>query len=200
MDLLVRFRKVGMKLALILIFLGCSVLSLGQPLKCPVGKKSIMIDGRFENTEWAEAAVITVNDSLRLYFKQDSENVYWCLRGLFKKPVLGGVDFYSNTGSMTANLHASAQLGERPLRENSYGDFTWWNNASWIANVARIDKLAERKFHMDEAKEFQIRKTALVKSGFRIMFEVSSPKTLAAKYPTSANPLDPSGWLEVSLD
>jgi len=174
-------------------------LTLGQTITCPESNRSVMIDGRFESNEWNDAAQLKVNDSLFLYFKQDKENVYWCLRGLYKKPVLGGVDFYATDGQQLINLHASAQLGERAMKPEGYGDYVWWNNAGWVANIARIDNLAERKFHMDEAKEFQARKHRFREKNIRIMFQVSSPKHLAAKFPQAAEPTASSGWLLLLL-
>lgn len=171
-----------------------------SPQKVPTIKaSSVMIDGRFEDAEWFKAQRVVMSDSVNFYIMQDKENIYWCLRGLFKKPTLGGVDFYMLVDNNLINFHASAQLGERKLSGNDYGEWTWWNNERWVANVVRIDKLAERKFHMDEAKEFQLRKSRFDTTTIKIMVEVSHPKQLGFKFPAAATPTATTNWLELKL-
>lgn len=163
-------------------------------------KTTVMIDGKFSVEEWADAVELPAGDSLLLYVKHDKENIYLCLRGVFSKPALGGMDFYLTSGDKTLNLHASAQLGERPLVNGDYGVYTWWNNNQWVANIARIDKIAERKFHMDECKEFQLSRKRFKDKSFRLSYAISSPKGHAEPFPTGSSTTDSSMWLNVVIN
>ena len=168
-------------------------------IKVPHGSASVMIDGRFEPQELQDAARLRVNDSINLYFKQDQDNLYWCLHAATPKPALVMADFYLSQSGSLLNLHASAQLGERKWNSNSYGDWIWWNNAGWTATVARIDKLEQRKFHRDEAKEFQLRKTRFSDANVRLMFEMVYPQDMVMKYPANADTATTQNWLQLTL-
>jgi len=81
------------------------------------------------------------------------------------------------TGACKAfvNLQYSAKLGERQLTTGNYGEWVWWNNRDWVANVARPDKIEKRKFLRDEAKEFQLRKTRFGDKAMHMMLDIESP-------------------------
>jgi hypothetical protein len=93
------------------------------------------------------------------------------------------------------NLHASAKLGERVLYKGDYGDWAWWNNKSWMATVARPDKIEERKFLRDEAKEFQLRKSRFNDKQMRMMLDIESPQNLLPAYPQQATNNQTDQWL-----
>lgn len=168
-------------------------------VKVPVDHASVMIDGRFEVKEWAGAARLHVNDSVSLYVKQDAENVYWCLHAAIPNPALVVVDFYLSHHDSLVNLHASAKLGERVWKNHTYGEWTWWNNRGWVATVARIDVLEQRKFLRDEAKEFQLRKSRFGEKEYRLMFDISYPAHLTMKYPAAADTAHTGQWLHLTL-
>lgn len=180
-------------------FLLINSLPLSAQVKVPVDHASVMIDGRFELNEWAGAAKLNVNDSVHLYIKQDAANLYWCLHAATLSPALVAVDFYLAHNDSLLNLHASAKLGERPWRNHTYGEWVWWNNTAWLATVARIDVLEQRKFLRDEAKEFQLRKSRFGEKAYRLMFEIEYPAQLGMKYPAAADTSHTGNWLYLSL-
>lgn len=169
-------------------------------IKVPLSKTSVLIDGKFSENEWKDAYVIPVNASLNLYFKQDAENLFWCLRDLQKEPVLMGLDFYISTQNALVNLHASAKLGERKLVNGNYGDWNWWNNEAWTANVARFNSFTNKRFLTDEAKEFQLRKARFSDKTVRLMFqEDKGPNSANPPFPAGSSPNDTEKWLVLNL-
>jgi hypothetical protein len=187
--------KEFLTLAIIILLVNFSE---AQQIKLPQLKNSVLIDGRVEKLEWEEAASIQVKDSLWLYLKQDDQNIYLCLTAKNKVPVLTSVDFYVTRGNELYNLHASAKLGERFLgKDNSYGEWNWWNNRLWYANVVKPDDWQTRSFLKDEAKEFQLRKSFFPSNRFRLMLIVEDPKSLAITYPDKASPLNAENWIEL---
>lgn len=174
-------------------------MSDAQVLKSKTESTSVMIDGKFQVEEWADAVALPAGDSLTLYLKHDRENIYLCVRGMFRRPVLGGIDLYVEAAGLQLNLHASAKLGERLLQDGAYGDYTWWNNDSWIANVVRIERFEDRKFLMDECKEFQLSRSRFKGNDFRLAVVVSVPDGRITTVPPGASPLKSTGWLQVDL-
>lgn len=169
-----------------------------QEVEIPLSKVSVLLDGKFSENEWLEARVIMVNDSLMLYLKQDSEYLYWCLRNKSLTPSLPGVDFYLSHPGGSINLHASAKLGERQLSNGTYGDWRWWNNSDWAANVSRFNSFEGQRFLKDEAKEFQVRKSRLPAPSLRMMFQLDQPVKPPA-FPLGAVPEDPHKWLILKI-
>jgi hypothetical protein len=175
-----------------------SNLVVAQSVKLPASKKSVLIDGYFDEDEWKDGTSLTVGDSLTLYFKQDPENLYWCLRSHHRIVQLAGVDFYFSKGETLTNLHASAKLGERLFNGKDYGDWIWWNNREWTANVVKLDVPESRKFFRDECKEFQIRKSFSRESRARLMFTIQYPKNLETRFPADASEMNAEHWLDIS--
>jgi hypothetical protein len=184
---------------IILFFLFISCTAFGQQEAVPLTENSVMIDGRFHESEWRGAKSIDVNDSLTLYFQQDVENIYWCVRGKFKTPKLTSIDFYITSAVGLMNLHASAKLGQRQIQTTiEYGEWNWWNNQQWIANVVRPDNWEKRTFLNDESKEFQVRKNLFVNRSVSLMFTIEYPKELVTRFPVGSKNDDPKEWLKLS--
>jgi len=188
-----------MKTLLLATALLIAIGQINAQVKVPYDKASVMIDGRFEPREWEKAAKMKVNDSMNLYVKQDAENLYFCIHAATPAPAVLVVDIYLTLNNQLLNLHASAQLGERTWQQNTYGPWVWWNNTGWMATVARIDKFAERKFHRDEAKEFQLRKERFKDKEIRMMFDMGFPQSMIMKFPAAADTTNTSGWLHLKL-
>lgn len=168
--------------------------------RIPNSKASIMLDGKLETGEWDKALKLRVNDSLDLYFQQDAANLYLCLANPYGQPTLMGVDFYLEADDKRlVNLHASAKLGERRLKGQDYGDWNWWNNRLWYANVVRFGNDTGPRFLFDEAKEFQIRKGLIKGKKFKLMLEISYPPYRSTTYPKDASPVNSEKWLVLSL-
>lgn len=186
-------------LYLLLIFISLSVAAYTQEIKVPSSKQSVLLDGKFEKTEWQDAKVLVVDDSLTLYFKQDSENLYWCLHNGRNVRGLMGVDFYFTVNDSLIDLHASAKLGERQYSGGGYGEWRWWNNRAWAANVSRFNSFEGQRFLPDEAKEFQLRKSRFANKPIRLMFQLDQPGFKPA-FPPNATVDNPQKWLRLVLD
>lgn len=169
-----------------------------QEITVPQSHNPILLDGKYSEKEWKDAFSVQVNDSLTLYIKQDSEYLYWCLRNKNQKPSLLGIDFYINHPNGLINLHASAQLGERLFNKGTYGEWDWWNNRGWAANVSRFSNFTGQRFLRDEAKEFQLHKSRLGVATFRMMFQLAQPVP-PPPFPPEAVPEDPGKWLIVKI-
>ena len=180
------------------LLIGCTFLQ-AQQLRVPYDASSVMINGKVENNEWDHALKLVVNDSTNLYIKQDQENIYWCLHTRGLRPELMMVDFYFLQEEEKLTLHASAKLGERRWANGSYGEWIWWNNAGWQANVARMEDNPRGKFLYDDAKEFQLRKERFVARSFRLMFDVSYPENMLMNFPVGSNEENTEGWLQFAL-
>ena len=172
--------------------------AVGQEVEVPNSKSPVLLDGKFSENEWQEARMVIVNDSLMLYIKQDAEYLYWCLRNKNKNPSLIGVDFYLSHQAGLINLHASAKLGERTFNNGTYGEWFWWNNRDWTANVARFNSFEGQRFLKDEAKEFQLRKSRFALPSLRMMFQLEQPAKPPA-FPLGSEPEDTQKWLILKL-
>jgi hypothetical protein len=171
-----------------------------RPVTVPLGKP-VMVDGHISPKEWEDATEVAMPESIRLYFKQSGEFVYVCVR--LPKGHSGFTDLYLSTpGGPAVNLHASAKLGERVLTDNSWPDWTWWNNADWVANVSRVDSFEKRTFLTEEVREFQIRRSRFPAGRWLARFEVSvavKGDYKAVTFPEGTNNKTNTGWLQLDL-
>jgi hypothetical protein len=182
---------------MVLCFLSFS--SSGQSsMLIPRMEKPIMMDGKFDAKEWEGSIEIMTNDSVSILLYQSQEFVYIAVRSLHSSPQIMEVDLYLqlNTSTLT-NLHASAKLGERVYNGKNYGDWNWWNNKNWVANIARLDKLPSG-FLFDEVKEFQISKELLPNNSIRIMLTTGYPFKM--NFPESAEINNTAKWLSFDMD
>ena len=126
----------------------------GEVIAIPNGGH-VLIDGKLNPGEWADARRVAASDSVTLYLKRDAHYLYVAV-----KPTGGAfsVDLYVDRGPGTRilDLHASAKLGEREGAFEQWPEWGWWNNREWVANVVRVASFEPRAFLTDEAKEYQI--------------------------------------------
>lgn len=170
-----------------------------QEITVPKTDGPPLLDGRFTEREWAGARVIPVNDSLKLYLKQDREYLYWCLRN--HRASLLGVDFYIAFRDSMVNLHASAKLGERVYRKDGgYGAWNWWNHRDWVANANPFNSLQGQRFLKDEAKEYQVDKRRIGGGTVLLMFGLDPPGVEPSTYPQGADPANPEKWMKLRLE
>jgi hypothetical protein len=177
----------------ILLAIGyCSNAYAQDKIQVPRGK-AILIDGKFSAGEWQDAAEKTVSDSVKLYVKTSEHYVFICVRLMAENSFF--VDLYLSTSNKEIhNLHASAKLGERLLKENDYPEWQWWNNRDWSANVSRVLSFDERKFLPDEVKEFQISRERFKGNQWLTMFEIYTGGTAKA-FPTNTTNKKTENWL-----
>ena len=140
----------------LLPFLAATALNAADPerITVPIGKH-VLLDGRLETGEWADAKEMPASSAARVFLKCSDRYLYVAIKPT--TPAAFGVDLYFDTnGPRLLNLHASAKLTEREGQFDSWPEWKWWNNREWTANVGRIETFQGPSFLEDEAKEFQI--------------------------------------------
>nr|WP_294946128.1 hypothetical protein [uncultured Mucilaginibacter sp.] len=161
--------------------------------------KAILMDGKITDKEWSDARRVDAADSVKIYFKQHAEYVLIAVKVPDGKNMM--VDMYCSTASGLVNLHASAKLGQRQYSNNNWGDWIWWNNEFWAANVGRVASFEERTFLKEHVREFQIRKSFFASAGTKILFDITyigAGNTLSTiHFPASATNTQPQNWLAI---
>ncbi len=169
----------------------------------PHAASAVMIDGVLSKEEWQDAKRVEVPDVATLYFQQSDEFVYIAVE--YTKPPSGIVDLYlSPAEGEIYDLHASAKLGERKLREDRYSDWAWWNNRDWTANVSRVDSFEKRTFLPAPVREYQIRRSRFPFVSWRLRFELTamtanSQTQAITIFPQSTTDKSTAGWLVLDL-
>jgi hypothetical protein len=184
--------KIYICICALLAIVLCASSQAQDKVRVPRGK-AILIDGKFSPGEWQDSAELAISDAARLYFKTSDEYVYICVR--LMKPINFGLDMYvSDSTKEIHNLHASAKLGERQLKDNNYPDWQWWTNRDWTANVSRVNSFEERTFLPDEVKELQISKQRFKGKQWLTMFEIQTRDNTKA-FPIKATNKKTENWL-----
>src|SRR5215510_6495165 len=141
-------------------------------IRVPDTLSVVMIDGVLSKAEWQRAARVEVPGIAELYFQRSHEFVYLAVE--YTHAPSGIVDLYvSRARGEIYNLHASAKLGERQMRDGTFPDWIWWNNHDWIANVSRVDSFEKRTFLPAPVREFQIRLARFPSTSWRLRFELT---------------------------
>ncbi len=182
---------------LLVVVLFPSILSAQTPV--PHGKPPLL-DGHIDKTEWADAAVIPLEDFARAYVKE-SDGFVWLGVELLKAKN-GTVDLYLSAEDGTIyDLHASAKLGERKLHGALWPDkWTWWNNEGWSANISRVDSWEKRTFLDQPAREFQISRAKFPGKRWKLMFEImtsAEPEWQMTRFPKNTANTGAKGWYEI---
>ena len=103
----------------------------------------ILLDGLFSPGEWEDAKRIDIHENVSLFLKAYGGHVFIGVRiSPFRT---SAVDmFFCRDGGRIHHLHASAQIGERLLDDNSgrwdRPPFVWGKTADWSANEVRWDE------------------------------------------------------------
>ena len=113
-------------------------------LAVPEGKGlPVLLDGLFSPGEWEDAKRLDLDDNVSLFLKSYGGHV---LIGVKISPFRTSVVemFISPDGRAIHHLHASAQIGERRVNENSgpwdNPPFVWGDTPDWQANEIRWDE------------------------------------------------------------
>jgi hypothetical protein len=137
--------------------------------------QSIMLDGKVDSSEWADARSIELLPAgSRLLVKRDTRYLYVAITG--EKNLLG-VNLYIaalNAVPPYLILHASAKLGERLGSSAAGANWDWWNNRGWSADVARFNAFEGQRFLPNTAKEFQIALDRLPGQAFQLTLDAES--------------------------
>jgi hypothetical protein len=144
---------------------------------------------------------------------QNSEDLFIGIKSTAKTSKPFTDIFLSNNSINQLNLHASSQLGERHIINDSWNinvnPWSWGNNKQWEANTTEFDKSKEKNLPMilkyvhHEGQEFRISKEKLMQQTVKIRATVTSidlnMKTSEINYPKNSNKSEPATWLELQL-
>ena len=173
-------------------------------IRVPQTSSAVMIDGVFSQREWQHAVSVDVPGTAKLYFQRSADFVYIAVQ--YTNSPSGIVDLYvSPREGEVFDLHASAKLGERQLRGNTFPDWNWWNNRDWTANISHVDSFEKRTFLPAPICEYQIRYSRFGSSVWRARFELTA---MGANNETQAQAVFPrgtasnstTGWLQLNLE
>lgn len=165
--------------------------------------KPIMLDGRLSAGEWADAKAVPLGDIARLYVKENNGDILVALEYL--KADNFTVDLYlSNAAGQIYDLHSSAKLGERRMRNGSWPEeWNWWNNDRWVATVSRPDSFENRTFRDQKVREFQISRERFPGTTWKVYFEFmtpAKPKWITSNYPANGSNTSDEHWISLKLE
>jgi len=180
----------------------------------------VLLDGLFSPGEWADAKKIDIHSNVSLYLKKYREHVFVGVKiDPYKTSVVDM--FISPDGESIHHLHASAQIGERIVNEDSgpwdNPPFIWGNSVAWYANEIRWDngkmqELIKQGKSSDEAQamsyfkydgfEFQIKRSKFPADRwlFRIEVPMAPDFDKPVIYPPGTAMKFTKGWIELELD
>jgi hypothetical protein len=162
-----------------------------------------LIAGRFSPGEWLSSSRIDVADVAKLYFQQSADFVFIAIQ--YTNAPTGIVDLYlSPRSGEIYDLHVSAKLGERQLRNKMFPDWVWWNNRDWIANTSRVDSFEKRTFLPTPVREFQIRRSRFNSATWLLRFELTAmgpanEMLSTSVFPAGTTSKSTAGWLQLNL-
>jgi 3-oxoadipate enol-lactonase len=180
----------------------------------------VLLDGLFSPGEWIDAKKVDIHPNVSLYLKKYRGHVFVGIKiAPFRISV---VDiFLSPDGKSIHHLHASAQIGERMVHEDSgpwdNPPFIWGNSVAWYANEIRWDngkmqELIKQGKSGDEAQgmsyfaydgfEFQIKRSKFPADRwlFRIEVPMAPDFNKPIIYPPGTAMKSTKGWIELELD
>lgn len=114
-----------------------------ESIRVPDGNgKPVLLDGLFSPGEWEDAEKIDVHPNVNLYLKKYGGHIFVGIKITPYKTSVVDM-FISPDGKNIYHLHASAQISERLVSENSgpwdNPSFIWGYSIDWYANEIRWD-------------------------------------------------------------
>jgi len=173
-------------------------------IRVPQTSSAVMIDGVFAEGEWQRAVSVDIPGTAKLYFQRSADFVFISVQ--YTNRPSGIVDLYvSPREAEVFDLHASAKLGERQLRGNTFPEWNWWNNRDWTANTSRVDSFEKRTFLPAPIREYQIRYSRFYSSTWRVRFELTAMGTNNETlehtiFPQGTSDNSTAGWLQLRLE
>jgi hypothetical protein len=190
-------------------------------VKIPEAKGApVLLDGLFSPREWDGAWQRDLGAGVKLCLKKMEGHIFV---GVRYSPFKGSVAdlFISPDGQAIYHLHASAQIGERRVQENSSRwenpEFIWGDTSDWYANEIRwnqkrMDQLIKEGRGRDEAQamsfyrydgfEFQIKASKFSSRSWLFRVEASIPPDWERPivFPVGTAMTKTDGWLRLVLD
>jgi hypothetical protein len=187
----------------------------------PEGKGGpVLLDGLFSPREWEDAKRVDLHESVSLFLKTLGGHLFI---GIKISPFrTSTVDlFISPDGKSIHHLHASAQISERLVNENSgrwdNPSFIWGQAVDWQANEIRWDQekmqalikegqsegeAQEMSIFTYDGFEFQIRQSKFGTGDwlFRIEVPVAPHFDRPVVYPPATGMKSTTGWARLKLE
>ncbi|MDX1538729.1 hypothetical protein [Arsukibacterium sp.] len=167
--------------------------------------KTPLFDGRCDNDEWKSATKIDLAAEISVYLMHTSDSLFVCAKG--KPEDYTVIDIYienAETGQLH-NLHASAQLGERLLKNKEWSASEFWDLKDWggfwvpYAGNEDTENGTRTKFLEGSHREIQILRRKFLGNSWNMMIGVSAvyhEGEYGAEffYPDGAMDTDVSTW------
>jgi len=192
-----------------------------ESIKVPEGNgKPVLIDGIFSPGEWEDAEKIDVSQNVSLYLKKYRGHIFVGVKVTPYRTFVVDL-FISPDGKSIHHLHASAQISERQVNENSgpwdNPSFIYGFSSDWYANEIRWDNekmqaLMKEGKSRDEAQEmsyfkydgyeFQIKQSKFSSNNwlFRIEVPILPDFDKPVIFPANTEITSTRGWMRLELD
>lgn len=172
--------------------------------------KAPLFDGRCDTAEWQAATVIELPAQTAIYLMHDEDSLFVCGKGKAEDYTV--IDFYiehAETGHLY-NLHASAQLSERSLRDKDWSESAFWNHRDWsgfwvpYAGEEETGKGKRTNFLKGSHREIQILRKKFDGNTWNMMIRLGAiyqDGKYGAEfgYPAKAVDTDASSWAKFSF-
>ncbi len=191
-----------------------------ESIKVPEGNgQPVLLDGLFSPGEWEDAEKIDIHQNVSLYLKKYRGHVFIGVKITPYKTSVVDM-FISPDGKTIHHLHASAQISERVINENSgpwdNPPFIYGYSVDWSANEIRWDngkmeelvkkgmdrdKAQEMSFFKYDGFEFQIRLSKFAARQWLFRIEVPTAPDFGKPiiYPGGTEMKSTKGWLRLEL-
>ena len=186
----------------------------------PEGKGiPVLLDGLFSPGEWEDAKRIPIHENVTLFMKTCGGYVFIGIKiSPYKASVIDL--FISPAGGKIHHFHASAQIGERLVDENSgrwdHPSFHWGNAVDWQANEIRWDEQKTQELirtgkseseaqemanYQYEGFEFQIRQSKFGQDVWLFRVEVSMAPQIdkPVVFPAETRMKTTKGWIRLAF-
>ena len=185
----------------LLVLLFSAAPAVGQlSWQVPNGRP-VIVDGKLDSGKWDDATVRELPGLAKVRIKQCDQYVFLAIT---LNSGDGAVDLYlSPSASEVYDLHASAKLGERKLRNGVWPAWNWWNNPGCVANTSRAESFQRGSFLPTATREYQISKTRFPGRSWKVMFGVAvpgQPNWSTDRYPSGATPTNTDAWIQLELE
>lgn len=191
-----------------------------ESIRVPEGNgRPVLLDGLFSAGEWEDAEKIAIHQNVSLYLKKYGGHVFIGIKiDPYKTSVIDM--FISPDGTSIHHLHASAQICERVVNENSgpwdNPPFIYGYSVDWYANEIRWDnrkmqelmkqgksknEAQEMSYFKYDGYEFQIKQSKFPSDQWLLRVEVPMTPDFDRPviFPSDTAMKFTRGWLKLKL-
>lgn len=167
----------------------------------------VLLDGLCPDAEWRDAARVELDATHELLLMHDAAYAYACIRGPSDEHLTLDLYLRGSRGGPDANLHASAQVGERLRGARGWPPYEWWNHRDWYSPAVPFtgtegEGAARRPaFMTGRPRELQIRRARFGEGTWHAMFAVGGKRAADGEwrplaFPPGATDDAPATWSE----